>query len=145
QGNDLPLPLRAADTGPNLSPEFRLKARALRLGANFEWLDPAPNTVITGRFELDFEGDFTRVNNRNISSVRSSQPSIRLAWARIDRRFSEKVTGFALFGQDWSPFVSSTLPNMIENTNFGGIGFGAAYQRIPQARFGFNYNAGGAR
>jgi hypothetical protein len=144
-GNDFPLPLLAADTGPKGSPEFHLKARALRLGVNFEWLDPAPKTVITGRFELDFEGDFTRVNNRNISSIRSSQPSIRLAWARIDRRFNDKFTGFALFGQDWSPFASSTLPNMIENTNFGGIGFGAIYQRVPQTRFGFGYNIGGAR
>jgi len=145
QGNDFPLPLLAADTGPNGSPEFHLKARALRLGANFEWLDAAPNIIITGKLEFDFEGDFTRVNNRNISSIRSSQPSLRLAWGRIDRVFSDKLTGFALFGQDWTPFVSSTLPNMIENTNFGGIGFGAAYERLPQARFGFNYNVGGAR
>ncbi|HEV7395467.1 MAG TPA: hypothetical protein VGN86_03055 [Pyrinomonadaceae bacterium] len=144
-GNDFPLPLLAADTGPNGSPEFHLKARALRLGVNFEWLDPAPNTVITGRLEFDFEGDFTRVNNRNVSSIRSSQPSLRLAWARIDRRFTDKLSGFALFGQDWSPFASSTLPNMIENTNFGGIGFGAIYQRVPQTRLGFSYNLGGAR
>jgi hypothetical protein len=144
-GNDFPLPLLAADTGPTGSPEFHLKARALRLGVNFEWLDPAPRTVITGRFELDFEGDFTRANNRNISSIRSSQPSLRLAWVRIDRRFNEKLAGFALFGQDWSPFASSTLPNMIENTNFGGIGFGAIYQRVPQTRFGFSYDMGGAR
>jgi hypothetical protein len=144
-GNDFPLPLLAADTGPNGAPEFHLKARALRLGVNFEWLDPAPRTVITGRVELDFEGDFTRVNNRNISSIRSSQPSLRLAWARIDRRFNDKVTGFALFGQDWAPFASSTQPNMIENTNFGGIGYGAIYQRVPQIRSGFNYNIGGAR
>lgn len=145
QGNDFPLPLLAADTGPSGSPEFHLKARALRLGVNFEWLDPAPKTTITGRLEVDFEGDFTRVSNRNVSSVRSSQPSIRLAWARIDRRFNDKVAAFALFGQDWSPFASSTLPNMIENTNFGGIGYGAAYQRVPQIRGGFNYNFGGAR
>jgi hypothetical protein len=145
QGNDFPLPLLAADTGPTNSPEFHLRARGLRLGVNFEWLDPAPKTVITGRLEFDFEGDFTRVNNRNISSIRSSQPSIRLAWVRIDRRFTESTTGFALFGQDWTPFVSSTMPNMIENTNFGGLGYGAAYTRAPQARFGFNYDAGGAR
>jgi hypothetical protein len=145
QGNDFPLPLLAADTGPNGSPEFHLKARALRLGVNFEWLDPAPQTVITGRLEVDFEGDFTRVNNRNVSSIRSSQPSLRLAWVRIDRHFGERVNGFALFGQDWSPFASSTLPNMIENTNFGGIGYGAIYQRVPQVRAGFNYNLGGAR
>jgi hypothetical protein len=145
QGNDFPLPLLAADTGPNSSPEFHLRTRGLRLGANFEWLDPAPKTTITGRIEFDFEGDFTRANNRNISSIRSSQPSIRLAWVRIDRRLTENATAFALFGQDWVPFASSTLPNMIENTNFGGLGYGAPYTRAPQARFGFNYNAGGAR
>jgi hypothetical protein len=144
-GNDFPLPLLAADTGPSGSPEFHLKARALRLGVNFEWLDPAPKTVITGRLEFDFEGDFTRANNRNVSSIRSSQPSLRLAWARIDRLFNDRFAGFVLFGQDWSPFASSTLPNMIENTNFGGIGFGAIYQRVPQTRLGFSYNLGGAR
>ena len=145
QGNDFPLPLLAADTGPNNSPEFHVRARGLRLGANFEWLDPAPKTTITGRIEFDFEGDFTRVNNRNITSIRSSQPSLRLAWVRIDRRFSENNSAFVLFGQDWSPFVSSTLPNTVENTNFGGIGYGAAYTRIPQAKFGFNHKFGGSR
>lgn len=145
QGNDFPLPLLAADTGPNNSPEFHLKARALRLGINFEWIDPSPKTTITGRFEMDFEGDFTRVNNRNISSIRSSQPSIRLAWARIDRRFNDNFSAFVLFGQDWTPFVSSTQPNMIENTNFGGIGYGASYERAPQLRTGFNYKLGGSR
>ena len=145
QGNDFPLPLLAADTGPNNSPEFHLRARGLRLGANFEWVDPAPKTTITGKIEFDFEGDFTRVNNRNITSIRSSQPSLRLAWIRIDRRFNDNTSAFALFGQDWSPFVSSTMPNMIENTNFGGIGYGAPYTRIPQARFGLNHKFGGSR
>jgi hypothetical protein len=145
QGNDFPLPLLAADTGPNGSPEFHVRARGLRLGANFEWLDVAPKTTLTGKIEFDFEGDFTRVNNRNISSIRSSQPSLRLAWVRIDRRFGEHDSGFVLFGQDWAPFVSSTMPNMIENTNFGGLGYGAAYTRIPQARFGLNHKFGGSR
>jgi hypothetical protein len=145
QGNDFPLPLLAADTGPNDSPEFHIRARGLRLGANFEWVDPAPKITLTGKIEFDFEGDFTRVNNRNITSIRSSQPSIRLAWVRIDRRFNDNNSAFALFGQDWSPFVSSTMPNMVENTNFGGIGYGAAYTRLPQARFGFNHKFGGSR
>jgi hypothetical protein len=144
QGNDFPLPLLAADTGPNNSPEFHVRARGLRLGANFEWLDIAPKTTLTGKFEFDFEGDFTRVNNRNISSIRSSQASIRLAWVRIDRRFGENDSAFVLFGQDWAPFVSSTMPNMIENTNFGGLGYGAAYTRIPQVRFGLLHNFGGS-
>jgi hypothetical protein len=145
QGNDFPLPLLAADTGPNNSPEFHVRARGLRLGANFEWIDAAPKTTVTGKIEFDFEGDFTRVNNRNITSIRSSQPSLRLAWVRIDRRFNDRNSIFVLFGQDWSPFVSSTMPNTIENTNFGGIGYGAPYTRIPQARFGFNHKFGGWR
>jgi len=145
QGNDFPLPLLAADTGPNESSEFHVRARGLRLGANFEWLDPAPKTTITGKLEFDFEGDFPRINNRNITSIRSSQPSLRLAWVRIDRRFGEHDSLFALFGQEWSPFVSSTLPNMIENTNFGGVGYGAPYTRIPQVKFGLNHKFGGSR
>ena len=145
QGNDFPLPLLASDTGPTNSAEFHLRGRGLRLGANFEWVDPAPMTTITGKLEFDFEGDFQRANNRNITSIRSNQPSLRLAWVRIDRRFDDNNSAFVLFGQDWSPFVSSTLPNMIENTNFGGVGYGAAYTRIPQARFGFNHKFGGSR
>src|SRR6185369_17020943 len=145
QGNDFPLPLLASDTGPQNSPEFHLRTRGLRLGANFEWVDVAPKTTLTGKFEFDFEGDFPRVNNRNITSIRSSAPSLRLAWVRIDRRFSDANSVFALFGQDWSPFVSSTLPNTIENTNFGGVGYGSAYTRIPQAKFGWNHRFGGSR
>jgi hypothetical protein len=145
QGNDFPLPLLAADTGPNSSPEFHMRIRGLRLGLNFEWLDPSPKTTLTGRFEIDLEGNFTRVNNRNITSIRSSQPSIRLAWVRLDRRFDDNLSAFVLFGQDWTPYASSTQPNTIENTNFGGIGFGASYGREPQLRTGFNYKLGGSR
>src|SRR2546423_1581401 len=145
QGNDFPLPLLAADTGPTGSPEFHLRARGLRLGANFEWLDPAPKTVITGRFEFDFEGDFTTANNRNIPSIRSSQPSLPLAWVRIGPGLTEKTPGFVLFGQAYPPFLYSTQPTTVENTNFGGLGYGAAYERAPQLRFGFNYNTGGSR
>ena len=145
QGNDFPLPLLASDTGPNGSPEFHVRARGLRLGANFEWLDPAPKTTVTGKLEFDFEGDFARVNNRNIGSIRTNLPSLRLAWIRIDRRLGENDSVFLLFGQDWSPFVSSTVPNMIENTNFGGAGYGAAYTRIPQVKFGLNHKFGGSR
>jgi hypothetical protein len=137
-GTDFPLPGFLADTGPNGAPEFHLKARAFRLGANFEWLDPAPNLTLTGRFEFDFEGDFTRSVNRNISSVRSSQPSIRLAWMRLDRAFDDRKSGFVLFGQDWTPFGSSTVPNTIETTGFH-LGYGNIYERAPQVRAGMNF------
>ena len=143
-GNDFPLPGFLQDSGPSGSPNFHLKARALRLGANFEWLDISPKTSLTGRMELDFEGDFTRATNRNISSIRSSQPSLRLAWVRIDRVIGEKSTAHVLIGQDWTPFGSSTVPNVIETTGFH-LAYGNIYERAPQIRTGFSYNFGTKR
>ena len=141
-GTDMPLPGFFTDTGPGAGAEFRAKARSARAGANFEWPDMSPRLALTGRIEVDFEGDYTRVLNRNISSIRSSQPSIRLAWVRLDRAIGEKSSVFALFGQDWTPFGSSTLPNLFETTGLG-LGFGTLYERAPQARFGYGYNFGG--
>ena len=151
KGDDFPLPGFIApglggsfDTGPDSVNEFHLKARAMRLGGNFEWVDPSPKVAITGRFEFDFEGNFSRASNRNISTIRSSMAGIRLAWARVDYAASEHVGIHALFGQDWTPFASSTLPSLLETTGLG-VGFGTLYERAPQARFGFTYNAGGSR
>ena len=151
KGDDFPLPGFIApglggslDTGPDSVHEFHLKARAMRLGSNFEWVDPSPKVAITGRFEFDFEGNFSRASNRNISTIRSSMAGIRLAWARVDYAASEHVGIHALFGQDWTPFASSTLPSLLETTGLG-VGFGTLYERAPQARFGFTYNAGGSR
>ncbi|HQU84670.1 MAG TPA: hypothetical protein PKY59_16145 [Pyrinomonadaceae bacterium] len=137
-GNDFPLPGFLNDSGPNGSPEFHLKTRAFRFGANFEWLDPSPKLTVTGKVEVDFEGDFTRSNNRNISSIRSSQPSLRLAWVRIDKSFDDKKSAFVLFGQDWTPFGSSTVPNTIETTGFH-LAYGNIYERAPQIRTGANF------
>ena len=79
-------------------------------------------------------------------SPRFVPASLPFGWRgiRIDRRLNEKTSAFALFGQDWTPFVSSTMPNIIENTNFGGLGYGAAYTRAPQTRFGLNFGLGGS-
>jgi hypothetical protein len=141
-GDDFPLPGFATDTGPQGAPEFHLKARSTRFGANFEWLDPSPNLTLTGKIEVDFEGDFTRVDNRNLSSIRSSVPSIRLAYVRLDYKFAEKDTFSALFGQDWTPFTSSTLPTVVESMLSGG-GFGTTWEREPQMRFGWTHDFGG--
>jgi hypothetical protein len=141
-GTDMPLPGFFTDTGPSTGAEFRTKARSARVGANFEWPDISLKLALTGRAEFDFEGDYTKVLNRNISSIRSSQMSIRLAWVRLDRTLTEKSSVFALFGQDWTPFGSSTLPNLFETTGLG-LGFGTLYERAPQARFGYGYNFGG--
>ena len=144
-GNDAPLPMfgiSAADTGPNGSPEFHLKGRASRIGANFEWPDIRPGTTITARMEADWEGNFTRAFNRNVSSIRSNQFNLRLAWARIDHSFSAQTSAFALFGTDWTPFGSSILPNSLETTLLG-VGFGSIYERDMQVRVGFLHSFAG--
>jgi hypothetical protein len=145
-GNDFPLPgfIGSVDTGPNTGSEFHIKARASRLGAQFEWPDLSPKLSFTGKVEFDFEGNYTRVNNRNISSIRSSQPSLRLAFGRLDYKFTDKTSAFGEFGQDWTPFSSSTLPNILETTGLG-IGFGVLWERAPQMRFGVSHNFGGGR
>ena len=140
-GDDFPLPGFASDTGPQGAPEFHVRARSSRFGANFEWLDPSPNLTITGKIEADFEGDFTRVDNRNLSSLRSSMPSIRLAYVRLDYKFGEKDTFSTVLGQDWTPFASSTLPSFIETMLSGG-GFGTTWERDPQIRFGWTHDFG---
>ncbi|MBA3600207.1 MAG: hypothetical protein H0W45_03060, partial [Acidobacteria bacterium] len=43
-----------------------------------------------------------------------------------------------LFGQDWTPFGSSTVPNTIETTGFH-LGYGNIYERAPQVRTGVNF------
>ena len=145
-GNDFPLPgfIGSVDTGPNRGSEFHIKARATRLGALFEWPDLSPKLSITGKIEFDFEGNFTRVSNRNISSIRSSQPSLRLAYGRLDYKASDSTNYYLLLGQDWTPFSSSTLPNILETTGLG-IGYGVLWERDPQVRFGVEHNFGGSR
>jgi hypothetical protein len=144
EGNDFPLPMFRVDTGPDAAPEFHVKARFFRFGGNFEWLDPSPNLTITGKVEADFEGNFSRVANRNISTIRSSMFQIRLAYARIDYAATDHTSLHALFGQDWTPFASSTLPALFESTGLG-VGYGTLYERAPQFRAGFTHNFGGSR
>lgn len=145
RGDDFPFPgFLFGDTGPNPGAEFHVKARSSRFGTNFEWPDPSKRLIVTGKIEMDFEGNFSAADNRNLSSIRSSAPQIRLAYARIDYASSETTTFFGVFGQDWTPFGSSTLPNTLETTGLG-IGFGSLYERNPQVRGGFVHNFGGAR
>ncbi len=145
-GNDFPLPgfIGSIDTGPNHGSEFHIKARAARFGSNFEWPDASERMAITGRVEFDWEGNFSRAANRNISSIRSNMASLRLAWARVDYKTSDNTSIYGVFGQDWTPFGSSTLPNLLETTGLG-ISFGTLYERNPQVRFGLSHNFGGSR
>jgi hypothetical protein len=134
----------SVDNGPDKNPDFHVKARFARLGANFEWPDPSSKIAVTGKLETDYEGDFTRVGNRNVSSVRSSQLSLRLAYGRVDYHASDKTSLFLLAGQDWSPFASSILPNDYETT-FLGAYWGSVYEREPQIRVGMLHRFGGSR
>ena len=137
--------VNSVDTGPNGSPTFFLKASATRIGTNFEWPDIAgSNNTLTGRFEFDDEGNFSRATNRNASSIRTRMLSLRLAWARLDHAFSDSTTAFLLFGMDWAPFGSSTQANILE-TEGGAAFFGGLYEREAQIRFGLWHKFGGTR
>ncbi len=149
-GDDFPFPgifltsTQAFNAGPNNSPEFHVKARSTRFGSNFEWPDMSRSLILTGRIEADFEGNFSETDNRDVSSIRSNMPSLRLAWARMDYRASDKTDIFLKAGQDWTLFGSSALPNMLETT---GLGFfaGSIYTRSPQLTVGAVEDFGGSR
>jgi hypothetical protein len=123
------------NTGPTADPEFHLKARSTRFGANFEWPDPSPSLTFTGRIEGDYEGNFSEVDNRDVSSIRSNAFQLRLAYVRMDYRASDSTDFFFAGGQDWTIFGSTVLPNIVETTFLGAF-YGTIYTRSPQMRFG---------
>jgi len=126
----------ATNTGPTKDPEFHVKARSTRFGLNFEWPDISKNLTLTGKIEGDFEGNFTEVNNADISSMRNGQLRMRLAFVRLDYHASENSDIFFVGGQDWTLFGSGALPNIIETTGLGFF-YGDIYTRAPQLRVGF--------
>jgi hypothetical protein len=149
-GDDFPFPgiflnsTQVLNAGPNGSPEFHLKARSTRFGSNFEWPDMSRSLILTGRVEGDFEGNFSEVNNRDVSSIRSNAPQLRLAWARLDYHASDKTDIFFKGGQDWTLFGSSALPNILETTFLGAF-WGSIYTRSPQMTLGVVEDFGGSR
>jgi len=149
-GDDMPFPgvflatPQVFSTGPTKDPEFHLKARSSRIGANFEFGDLSPKITLTGRIEGDFEGNFSEVDNRDVSSIRSSMFSFRQAWVRLDYAASDNVDLYFEGGQDWTLFGSSALPNLLETTALG-YWYGDVYERSPQFQFGAVFKAGGSR
>jgi hypothetical protein len=131
------------NTGPTADPEFHLKARSTRIGANFEWPDASPRLTFTGRVEGDYEGNFSEVDNRDISSIRSNAFQLRLAYVRMDVAASDTTDIFFEGGQDWTLFGSSALPNILETTFLGAF-YGDIWERSPQMRFGFVQKLGGS-
>src|SRR6266581_1144531 len=140
---DFPLPLLLADTGPTSDPQVHIKARAFRIGSQFEWVPKNSNIVVTGRVEADYEGDFTNQNSVSISSPRNGQLRTRLAWARLDTKLAGSLPWFAEFGQDWTLY-SSTLPSLFETTGTA-IAMGALWERAPMFRTGAQFHSGGLK
>src|SRR5271165_887445 len=149
-GDDMPFPglflatPQVFSTGPTKDPNFHLKARGSRIGANFEFADLSPKITLTGRLEGDFEGNFSEVDNRDVSSIRSSMFSIRQAWARLDYAASDKTDIYFEGGQDWTLFGSSALPNLLETTALA-YWYGDVYERSPQFQLGLVQKLGGSR
>ncbi len=143
-GDDFPRPgFTAADTGPTKNPEWHMKARSTRFGSRFEWPDISKNVTVTGQVEADFEGNFSAVDNRNVSSIRSNALQLRLAFGRIDWTVAPNSDVFFEAGQDWTIFGSSALMNIFETTFFGAY-WGNLYERSPQMRLGLVQKLGGS-
>jgi hypothetical protein len=140
-GDDMPFPglflssTSLLNTGPTTDPEFHLKARSTRFGANVEWPDLSSKLVLTGRIEGDYEGNFSEADNRDVSSIRSNAFQLRLAWMRLDYSLSDNSDIYFEGGQDWTLFGSSALPNLLETTALG-YWYGDIYERSPQFQFG---------
>jgi hypothetical protein len=140
-GDDMPFPglflssTSILNTGPTLDPEFHLKARSTRIGANFEWPDVSPKLTFTGKIEGDYEGNFSEVDNRDVSSIRSNAFQLRLGFVRMDYAASDHTDIYFEGGQDWTLFGSSALPNLLETTALG-YWYGDIYERSPQFQFG---------
>jgi hypothetical protein len=101
-----------------------------------EWPDLSKNLTLTGKIEGDFEGNFSEVDNRDVTSIRNNQPQLRLAFVRMDYHASENTDLFFVGGQDWTLFGSGALMNIVETT-FNGAFWGNIYTRSPQLRVGF--------
>jgi len=141
-GDDFPFPgiwLNSGNilsTGPTQDPEVHIKARSTRFGLNLEWPDISKNLTLTGKIEGDFEGNFSEVDNRDVSSIRSNEPQLRLAFVRLDYHASDAFDVFFVGGQDWTLFGSGALENIVETT-FNGAFWGNTWERSPQLRGGF--------
>ena len=146
-GDDMPFPglflssTSILNTGPTEDPEFHLKARSTRIGANIEWPDMSNKVVLTGRIEGDYEGNFSEVDNRDVSSIRSPAFQLRLAWARLDYAASDATDIYFEGGQDWTLFGSTALPSILETTALG-YWYGDIYERSPQFQFGLVQRVG---
>ncbi|MBI4443653.1 MAG: hypothetical protein HY649_09805 [Acidobacteria bacterium] len=150
-GDDFPVFARVVGSGPetanstgttNKPPALRIHSRAMRTGLTFWAPDVHGKFNITGRFELDWQGNFSITTNNNIGAVRSPTPRMRLAYVRLDSHIG-KLPVFLKFGQDWTIFTSSTLPSGID-ANGVYVFQGVLWERLPGIVAGWRHDLGGA-
>jgi len=146
-GDDFPAPaglmlLPGSNTGPTADPEFHMKARQSRIGINLEWPAISKKMVLTGRFEADFEGNFNESDNADVTSIRNPNLRLRLAYARVDYRATDRTSIYFVGGQDWTLFGSKAIPNMLDTT-WNAADYGVVFNRSPQFRVGIVENVGG--
>ena len=52
------------------------------MGSRFEWPDEFGKLTMTGTIEADYESNFSRADNRNVSSIRGNVLQLRLAFGQ---------------------------------------------------------------
>ncbi|HLJ64056.1 MAG TPA: hypothetical protein VKT70_08125, partial [Stellaceae bacterium] len=146
-GNAFPLPGFIGDVnGPSTFPENHLQVTNSILGANLLWADLLPGVTASGLAEMDFNGGFSVGNALNAQSISEPQPRLTRAFGRVDYcanhcQWAWATDVFFLAGQDWTPFASSTQPDLLEKT-LDGVGFGNIAARLPQLRIGVDQKLG---
>jgi len=112
-GDDFPFPgiwLNAGpnstfNTGPTQDPRGSTSRRGPRaLGLNLEWPDYFENLTLTGKIEGDFEGKTSAKWPTDVSSIRSNEPQLRLAFVRLDYHASESTDIFFVGGTGLDAF-----------------------------------------
>ncbi|MBI4463673.1 MAG: hypothetical protein HY647_03115 [Acidobacteria bacterium] len=150
-GDDFPVFARVVGTGPetanstgttNKPPSLRLHSRSMRTGMSFWAPDVHHKFDISGRFELDWAGNFSISTNNNFGAVRSPASRMRLAYVRLDTHIG-KLPVFLKIGQDFTIFTSSTLPSGIE-PNGVYVFQGVIWERLPGIVAGWRHDLGGA-
>src|SRR5579864_6334722 len=140
-GNAFPLPgFNPITNGPTRLPEFHVTASNSIFGTNVSWHDGQRDLFVSGKVSMDFDGNYSV--NPSVNTLDRPSPELREGYGRLDWQTGDTTSLFLLAGQDWTPFGSSTLPNLLES-NLLGAGFGTLWQRLPQARIGMIQRFGG--
>src|SRR5579863_831087 len=130
-GNSFPLPgFNPITNGPTRIPEFHVTANNSIFGTNVAWHDGQRDLFVSGKVSMDFDGNYSV--NPSVNTIDRPSPELREGYGRLDWQVGDSTSLLLVAGQDWTPFGSSTLPNLLESELLGA-GFGTIWQRLPQA------------